>query len=77
MEIQDKYGIQDVIESHFKTIGVLEVSDRHFTMKCIAAIWEDVYVGMPLKDTEDRTIEKLLEIFDELHGVINGVCLGL
>jgi hypothetical protein len=27
MEIQDKYGIQDVIESHFKTIGVLEVSD--------------------------------------------------
>ena len=68
MEIQDKYGIQDVIESHFKTNGVLEVSDRHFTMKCIAAIWEDVYVGMPLKDTEDRTIEKLLDAIQSISG---------
>ena len=68
MELQDKYGIQDIIDSHFKTQGVLEVSDRHFMMKCIASIWEDVYVGMPLKDTEDRTIEALLDAIRSISG---------
>lgn len=37
-------------------------------MKCIAAIWEDMYVGMPLKDTDDRTIERLLDTIRNITG---------
>ena len=68
METDDKYGIQDAIDDHFKTQGVVEVSDRHFIMKSIAAIWEDVYVRMPLKDTDDRTMEKLLDAVRSITG---------
>ena len=68
MELKDKYGIQDVIDGNFKTQGIIEVSDRYFMMKCIAAIWEDVYVGMPLKDTEDTDIAVLLDAIRKITG---------
>lgn len=68
MDIQDKYGISEAIDRHFKNQGVLEVSDRLFAMKSIAAIWEDVYIKMPLKYTEDKDIDSLLEAIKTISG---------
>ena len=57
----DKYGIRETIERHFNNQDVLDMCDRYYAQKCVSAIWEDVYLGMPLKDTDDRSIELLLE----------------
>ena len=61
MDIQDKYGIQEAIDQHFSNQRVLEVSDRLFALKSIGAIWEEVYIRMPLKDTENKDIHSLIE----------------
>ena len=68
MSAEDKYRIQESIDRHFKNPGILDVSDRHFGMKSIAAIWEEVYVQMPLKDTEDKDIGSLLEAIKTITG---------
>ena len=68
MSAEDKYRIQEAIDKHFKNPGVLDVSDRHFGMKSIAAIWEEVYVQMPLKDTEYNDIGTLLEAIKTITG---------
>lgn len=57
----DKYGISEAIDRHFRDQGVIEVSDRLFALKSVGAIWEEVYIRMPLKDTDDKDINKLLE----------------
>lgn len=64
----DKYGIRETIERHFNNQDVLDMCDRYYAQKCVSAIWEDVYLGMPLKDTDDRSIEVLLEKIKELTG---------
>jgi hypothetical protein len=61
MMTDDKYGICNAIDWHFRNQGILEVSDRIFAIKCVASIWEEVYVKMPLKDTEDNDVESLLQ----------------
>lgn len=68
MEIEDKYGIIEATERHFGSQGILEVSERLYVMKCIAAIWEDVYVRMPLKDTEDKDMNSLLDAIKSITG---------
>lgn len=68
MNTEDKYGIAEAIERHFESQGVLEVSDRLYVMKCIAAIWEDVYVRMPLKDTDDKDMNSLLKAIKVITG---------
>ena len=68
MDIQDKYGIQEAINRHFSNQRVLEVSDRLFALKSIGAIWEEVYIRMPLRDTDDRDIDKLLEAIKAITG---------
>lgn len=68
MDIQDKYGIQEAIDRHFTNQGVLEVSDRLFALKSVGAIWEEVYIRMPLRDTDDRDIDKLLEAIKAITG---------
>ena len=61
MGTDDKYGISEAIDWHFSNQGVLEVSDRLFALKSVGAIWEEVYIKMPLKDTEDKDIHSLIE----------------
>lgn len=68
MDIQDKYGIQAAIDRHFTNQGVLDVSDRNFGLKSVGAIWEEVYIRMPLKDTDDRVIDRLLEAIKAITG---------
>ena len=48
MMTDDKYGICNAIDWHFRNQGILEVSDRIFAIKCVASIWEEVYIKMPL-----------------------------
>ena len=68
MDIQDKYGIQKAIDRHFSNQRVLEVSDRLFALKSIGAIWEEVYIRMPLKDTENKDIHSLIEAIKTIFG---------
>ena len=68
MSAEDKYRIQEAIDKHFNNPGVLDVYDRHFAMKSIAAIWEEVYIQMPLKDSEDKDIGTLLEAIKTITG---------
>lgn len=68
MDIQDKYGIQEAIDRHFSNQRVLEVSDRLFALKSIGAIWVEVYIKMPLKDTEDKDIHSLIEAIKTIFG---------
>lgn len=68
MEIQDKYGIQEAIDSHFTNLRVRDVSDQNFEFKSVSAIWEEVYIRMPLKDSGDRNINQLLEAIKSITG---------
>lgn len=68
MDIQDKYGIQEAIDRHFSNQRVLELSDRLFALKSISAIWVEVYIKMPLKDTEDKDIHSLIEAIKTIFG---------
>ena len=68
MDIQDKYGIQEAIDRHFSNQRVLEVSERLFALKSISAIWVEVYIKMPLKDTEDKDIHSLIEAIKTIFG---------
>jgi hypothetical protein len=68
MEIQDKYGIQEAIDSHFTNLRVRDVSDQNFEFKSVSAIWEEVYIRMPLKDSGDRNIDQLLEAIKSITG---------
>ena len=68
MGTDDKYGISEAIDLHFTNQSVVEVSDRNFGLKSIGAIWEEVYIRMPLRDTDDRDIDKLLEAIKAITG---------
>ena len=68
MDNQDKYGIQEAVDSHFINPGVLDLSDRNFGLKSVGAIWEEVYIRMSLKDTDDKDINKLLEAIKAITG---------
>ena len=61
MNIKDQYGITAAIDRHFGKPETLDCIDKVFNLKCIASIWEDVYLRMPLKDTPDREIDQLLD----------------
>ena len=68
MDIQDRYRIQEAIDRHFSNQSVLEVSDRLFALKSVGAIWEEVYIKMPLKDTDDKDIQSILEAIKRISG---------
>ena len=68
MSTGDKYGISEAIDWHFSNQGVLEVSDRLFALKSVGAIWEEVYIKMPLKDTDDKDIQSILEAIKRISG---------
>ena len=68
MGTDDKYGISEAIDRHFRDQGVIEVADRLFALKSVGAIWEEVYIGMPLKDTDDKDIDKLLKAIKTITG---------
>lgn len=68
MGTDDKYGISEAIDWHFSNQGVLEVSDRLFALKSVGAIWEEVYIKMPLKDTDDKDIQSILEAIKRISG---------
>lgn len=64
----DKYGIQDAIEKHFQGQSFHDLRDKYYPQRCICTIWEEVYIGMPLKDTEDKSIDLVLENIKEITG---------
>lgn len=68
MSTGDKYGISEAIDWHFTNQSVVEVSDRNFGLKSIGTIWEKVYIRMPLSNTDDRDIDKLLEAIKAITG---------